>query len=263
MNKFLKIFIPVFALVGITLLAIGQGKNIALLMLFYFMPIFLIYVLINTKNKLANINTKLKTTLFTVLIINTIFISLRLLLKIQHWPGAGLLDIVCALLSIVSLIIGLIYFLKNHNHLNSTFTYELILILFPTLMFLWRFIPFDFYGKQNTEYVQLITTSTNHLESVNKTIQDTNCTYSDKDIIKQLKQFIITTSGGLNQKGELCNFYNKSAAIVIEKKETKIRKISCNKELINQLLKCSVAGEAIFILTQIENELIITNCITE
>lgn len=263
MNRFLKIFIPVFALAGVTLLAIGQGKNIALLMLFYLMPIILIYALYNTKNELSRVNTKFKLTLFTIIITNTIFISLRLLLKIQHFPGVGILDIVCVLLSIISLIVGLIYFIKNRDNINTTFTYELILILFPTLMFMWRYTPFNFYNQSNIEQKTLIMTSINQLESINITLKDTSCRCSEIEFINELKQDLIVNSGGLNETGEIINFYSKSAQVVIKQRESDVKKLNVSIELLNQLIDTRITGEAVFILTQIENELIVRNCIKE
>lgn len=263
MNKFIKLIVPLLALTGIILSAFAPLKSIGLLIIFILTPIFLIYVLINLKSEINHFNTKLRNVLIPTVLLNTIFIVLQVLFKIQHYPGASLFKLIGAILSVLSLIVGLIYFIKNRKNKNTTFTYELILVLYPAFIFIWQLIPYNVPPQLNQEYVKMINTSIKQTEITNLSIVDSTCLNPNIEFIRELKKDVIMCSGGLDESGEIYGFYNKTAPVVILKRKVEIQKLPIAKELIEQLLNVRIAGDAVFILTQIENKLITKNCLQQ
>ena len=261
MNKLLKLSVPLLAIIGIVLLAIGQQKNIGLLMTFFLTPIFLIYVLINLKKEIKHFDTKLRTVLIPTVIINVLFIVLQVIFKTQHYPGAGIFRIIGGFLSVASLIVGLIYFIVNRKSQTTTFTYELILLLFPAFIFIWYLIPFNVPPQLNQEYVKMINVSIQQNEFTNSKLADTSCINPNLELVRELKKDIILNTGGLNEQGELYGFYNQSVPVIIRPKEGQIKELPIDNILKEQLLKARIAGDAVFILTQIETQLLVKNCL--
>lgn len=266
MNKIFKIGIPLISLLGIITMYIFDNKNIGTLILFFYTPLLLIYsVLMFIKESNS---TKLKfRKIFVALIITSLIITLLYLISIFFGSiFSGILKISGIYLSIINLIFSVIYFSVNNKSITSNFTYELVVLLFPSIIFIWSVVPYNLPPQLSEDYMKLISISNQNLEKNNKILIENNMNLNSLKELNDIKNFkneLIKLSGGYivkNGQKSLASFYDKSAYYEVQNNLKLLQKLNINQKLKKMILEVKISGDAVFILTQIENEIILNSC---
>jgi hypothetical protein len=259
MKDLIKIGIPIIATLGIVALILLDSKSIGLLITLFFTPILVIYALLVFKSKLKADKTRLKPLFISAATANTIVIILHVVIKTMHYPFFGITKLLGALLCILTLVIAVIYFIINRKQISSNFTYEIVIMLFPSIIFVWSIIPYSVPSQLYDEYVELILESNNNLEVVNESLMADSCQLDNLMKIGELKGQIINWSGGY-EGNRLGGFYDRSCETYIEREKDFINRLDINSKLKKMILDVKINGDAVFILTQIESALKLKKC---
>ncbi|MFT6921871.1 MAG: hypothetical protein ACJA1C_000869 [Crocinitomicaceae bacterium] len=259
MRNLIKIVIPIIATLGIVALIVLESKAIGLLITLFFTPILIIYALLVFRSKLKTAKTKLKPLFISVATLNTIVIVLHVVIKTMHYPFFGITKLLGAFLCVLTLVITVVYFIINRKQISSDFTYEIVIMLFPSIIFIWSIIPYSVPPQLYEEYVELISESNHNLEITNKSLVADSCQFDNLARIGELKDDIIKKSGGF-ERNRLGGFYDDFCGIYIDKEKDFINNLDIEPKLKAMILNVKINGDAVFLLTQIESALKLKKC---
>ena len=258
MRTTFKILIPVIAIVGFVLSLFPNLKNIGLIVLMTLIPIFLSYAILLIKQDFNDNQVKYRRPFLIISTMTTIIIVLTVLFKIQHYPGAGIGKIISGMLAITALTFGLIYLIRNKNSFSQIHTYELILMIFPSIIFTWQLVPGNIPPQLNREYVKLISISNRTLDEQNHILLKASDQQDTFYRLEEIKLELVNKSGGYDQTNtQLKRFHSSSALIILKKHEPFIKSLDTSQELISLLLNSKIVGDAMFIISQIQHDLLI------
>jgi hypothetical protein len=262
MKDSIKIGIPIVAILGVIALVLLDDKSTGLLITMFFTPLLVIYALIAFRSNLKSSETKLKSLFAFFATTNAIVIVLHLVIRTMHYPFYGITKFVGALLCILTLVVGLIYILINRKQISSRFSYELIIMLFPAIIFTWSMIPYNLPPQLHDDYIELILESNKNLEITNKGLIPDSCQLENLSKIAELKAEIIEIiewSGGY-EGNRFGAFFDGSCQIFIDEEKDLINGLEIKSKLKMMILNVKDNGEAIFLLTQIESALRLKRC---
>lgn len=259
MKDSIKIGIPLIAIAGVIALVLLDNKSIGLLITLFFTPLLVIYALIAFRSNLKIAKTKLKTLFTVVATANVMVIVLHVVIKTMHYPFFGITKLLGSFLCILTLITGLIYILVNRKQISSGFTYELIIMLFPAIIFTWSIIPYSAPPQLYDDYVVFVSESNKNLEVTNASLTADSCQLENLKKIGELKTKIIKWSGGY-EGTRLAAFYDPSCQIYVDREKELINKLDINPKLKTLILNVRINGDAVFLLTQIESALKLKKC---
>ena len=189
--------------------------------------------------------------------LNVLSIFLVILFKTQHYPGANFFRLLTIFTSIVNLIVGLAYFVSNRKQLSNQTVHLLILILFPSFLFFWQYAPQQAPYKSKVEYRELVSQAIKQLSQNNTLLYPLQDNDSTLHALKNIKRQIITNTGGLTEEGDILGFYSKSFIYELKNTQDFFNNLDVNKNLKHDLFSSRTTGDAIWILTQIEQDWII------
>ena len=257
MKNSIKFIIPVIATIGVVMTVLMDNNSTGLLITFFYTPLLLVYTTLVLKSDLKNTKTRLNSTFLSVAILNTAVVLIYVLFKSMHWPFTGVLKILGTFVCIITLGVGLTYFLRNRKIISTEITFEIMILLFPSIIFIWSIIPYNIPPQLYDEYVELISESNNNIETLNKDFFVDSCQRKNLSEIRRLKAEIIKWSGGYDGH-KLLSFYDRSCQFYIQ--ESNIEKLDINPELKRMILNAKINGDAVFLLTQAESEVLTKKC---
>lgn len=257
MKWLFRLLVPITALAGVLLYYLSEDKNLALFLFWVLVPVFSIYILLSVKNSTFEQGSRIGRTLMISATLNVLSIFLVILFKTQHYPGANFFRLLTIFTSIVNLIVGLAYFVSNRKQLSNQTVHLLILILFPSFLFFWQYAPQQAPYKSKVEYRELVSQAIKQLSQNNTLLYPLQDNDSTLHALKNIKRQIITNTGGLTEEGDILGFYSKSFIYELKNTQDFFNNLDVNKNLKHDLFSSRTTGDAIWILTQIEQDWII------
>lgn len=204
-----------------------------IILLFIFLPLWLITYAMKSKNKKA-------TTVYTVGVIGVINFELSTLFKIQHWPGATIMLMLGAILMVsvfLPLYVSLLY--KKSEFVNGKFIYVVMIISFFVLLGTLLNLSFTrsiFKGLSYTDYYAQVEKGYFEKQNdklFNQEISNKNLNYSPtiihqksdslSNLIYSLKRKLITASNDINES--VLNKYIDNIYLLNNKDKGQVNKI--------------------------------------
>ena len=239
MNK-KKLQIGFFAIlvIGLALTLFKDTRPFGYVLLCIFQPFIALYYINQVKKTetIEAVELGLRYPLLISLQFTFIVLLIKMFFMTMHWPFAGPVNMVIYVSSIISLLFGIAFIIKNRKIISSVFVFEFIILIMPVFLLLCFVMPANFNGL---EYSHLFKKQYEDLNQIESTLyqnvkNDTLIDLTMIDIIDDIKRNTIVQYGGLKEDGTLQGGRTRIDLKYAEKDLEKLHSDSLTRSIMRQ-----------------------------
>jgi len=213
MKKKLQVLFFVLLALGMALTPFRETRPFGFLFLCVIQPIIALYYISLFKKTESVESNNLQLRIPFLILVQITFVSLcfQRLFMTMHWPFGGPMNVLSFVLTVITLLFGLIYVILNRKIIQSVFVFELVMITMPVLLFVGIYMPTNYSRTQYSEALHKQYQDLNEIENslyLNAKM-DTLFDLTTVDFISKEKKETIDFLGGINEDGVIIGSLRK------------------------------------------------------